>query len=111
MNRIPSDETILHLLDHLDDVPADALESEMLDFKRWEGARKSLSGAVEAAVCFASAEGGLVVFSVKDQTKSRTNATKARKNPLGMIVSRKSVVPPKSVQRVANEPPTGAAED
>lgn len=74
MKRIPSDETILHLLDRLHEVPADALESEVLDFKRWEGAKKSLSEAVEAAVCFANAEGGLVVFGVKDQTKGKANA-------------------------------------
>jgi ATP-dependent DNA helicase RecG len=74
MKRIPSDEIILHLLDRFDEVSADALESEVLDFKRWEGAKKSLSEAVAAAVCFANAEGGLVVFGVKDQTKGRANA-------------------------------------
>jgi hypothetical protein len=58
MKRIPSDEIILQLLDRLDEVPVDALESEVLDFKRWEGANNSLSEAVELAVCFANAEGG-----------------------------------------------------
>lgn len=74
MKRIPSDETILQLLDRLDEVPADALESEVLDFKRWEGAKRSLSEAVELSVCFANAEGGLAVFGVKDRIKGRTNA-------------------------------------
>jgi ATP-dependent DNA helicase RecG len=74
MKRIPSDETILQLLDRLDDVPADALESEVLDFKRWEGAKKSLSEAVELAVCFANAEGGFFVFGVKDRVKGRASA-------------------------------------
>jgi hypothetical protein len=40
MKRIPSYETILQLLDRLDEFPADELESEVLDFKRWEGAKK-----------------------------------------------------------------------
>lgn len=74
MTRVPSDETILQLLDRLDDVSADALESDVLDFKRWEGGRKSLSEAVTAAVCFANAEGGLTVFGVKDRVKGRANA-------------------------------------
>jgi ATP-dependent DNA helicase RecG len=74
MKRIPSDETVLKLLDRLDDVPVDALESEVLDFKRWEGAKKSLSEAVELAVCFANAEGGLAVFGVKDRVKGRASA-------------------------------------
>lgn len=74
MKRIPSDETVLQLLDRLHEVHVDELESEVLDFKRWEGAKKSLSEAVEAAVCFANAEGGLTVFGVKDRVKGRANA-------------------------------------
>jgi ATP-dependent DNA helicase RecG len=74
MKRIPSDEIILQLLDRLDEVPVDALESEVLDFKRWEGANNSLSEAVELAVCFANAEGGLSVFGVKDRVKGRASA-------------------------------------
>jgi ATP-dependent DNA helicase RecG len=71
MQRIPSDETILHLLDRLNETYADELESEVLDFKRWEGAKKSLSESVEMAVCFANAEGGLAVFGVKDRIRGR----------------------------------------
>jgi ATP-dependent DNA helicase RecG len=71
MNRIPSDEIVLQLLDRLMDGPADALESQVLDFKRWEGTKKSLSESVEMAVCFANAEGGLVVFGVKDRIRGR----------------------------------------
>ena len=72
MTHIPSPETIIHLLHRLDEVPADYLESEVLDFKRWEGAKKSLSAAVQMAICFANAEGGLVVFGVRDNVKGRT---------------------------------------
>lgn len=60
MTRIPSDETVLRLLDRLDENRAVELESEVLDFKGWEGPKKSLAEAVEMAVCFANAEGGLV---------------------------------------------------
>jgi ATP-dependent DNA helicase RecG len=74
MKRIPSDETLYQLLDRLDNVPADALESDVLGFKRWEGAKKFLSEAVAAAVCFANAEGGLTVFGVKDRVTGRANA-------------------------------------
>ncbi|MEA1866636.1 MAG: putative DNA binding domain-containing protein [Thermodesulfobacteriota bacterium] len=74
MTHIHSPETIIHLLHRLDDVPADRLESEVLDFKRWEGAKKSLSKAIQIAVCFANTEGGLVVFGVKDNVKGRTKA-------------------------------------
>ena len=50
------------------------MESEVLDFKRWEGAKKSLSEAVVLTVCFANAEGGLAVFGVKDRVKGRASA-------------------------------------
>ena len=74
MKRIPSDETILKLLDQLNHSPAEKLETEVLDFKRWEDAKKSLGVAIEMAVCFANAEGGLVVFGVRDQVKGRARA-------------------------------------
>ena len=38
MKRLPSCEEILALLDKLDHSPADALESDQLDFKRWQWA-------------------------------------------------------------------------
>jgi ATP-dependent DNA helicase RecG len=74
MTQIPSPETIIHLLHRLDEAPADHLESEILDFKRWEGAKNSLSEAVQMAICFANAEGGVVVFGVKDGVKGRGKA-------------------------------------
>jgi len=74
MKRIPSDEIVLQMLDRLNEVAADEMESEVLEFKHWEGAKKSLGEAVEMAVCFANAEGGLVVFGVKDRVKGRANA-------------------------------------
>ena len=74
MSRIPSDETVLRLLDRLDEVPAAEMESEVLEFKSWEGPKKSLAEAVEMAVCFANAEGGLVVFGIEDKVKGRAEA-------------------------------------
>jgi ATP-dependent DNA helicase RecG len=74
MKTIPSPETILQLLDRLDTTVADDLETEVLDFKRWQGAKESLAAAVELAVCFANADGGLIVFGVKDRVRGRDMA-------------------------------------
>jgi len=74
MKRIPSREEVLKLLDQLDEVPADDLETEVLEFKPWKGAKKSMGVAVEYAVCFANARGGLIVFGVKDRTRGRERA-------------------------------------
>jgi len=71
---IPSHEAILRLLDKIDNLPADQLESEVLDFKRWTDAKKSLAEAVQMAVCFANANGGVVVFGVKDDVRGRAKA-------------------------------------
>ena len=73
-NRIPSREEVLRVLDRLDAVPADELESQVLEFKPWEGAKTSMAVAVEMAVCFANAYGGLVVFGVKDRVVGRERA-------------------------------------
>jgi len=74
MKRIPSDEAVLRKIDKLDQVSADEMESEVLEFKGWDGGKKSLSEAVELAVCFANAEGGLAVFGIRDRVKGRYNA-------------------------------------
>ncbi len=68
MTTLPSAEAILAQLPLLDVKTADDLESETLDFKRWEDAKKSLAAAVEAAVCFANAEGGVIVFGGRERT-------------------------------------------
>jgi len=72
--KIPSREEVLKLLEQLDEVPADELESEVLDFKPWEEAKKSMAVAVEMTVCFANAHGGLIIFGVKDRTHGREKA-------------------------------------
>lgn len=74
MKRLPSREQVLVLLDRLDEEPADALESDVLDFKRWQGAKTSMKEAVEMAVCFANADGGVVVFGVRDRVVGRRQA-------------------------------------
>ena len=74
MTTIPSPETILQLLDRLEEVVADNLETEVLDFKRWRGAKESLAEAVEMAICFANAEGGVIVFGVNDRVRGRDKA-------------------------------------
>jgi ATP-dependent DNA helicase RecG len=74
MKRLPSREETLALLDRLEQEPADALESDVLDFKRWQDARASMSEAIEAAVCFANADGGVIVFGVRDRAVGRRQA-------------------------------------
>ncbi len=71
---IPQNEDIRDLLDQLDTCIADDLESQWLDFKPWEGAKESMRVAVEYAVCFANAGGGVVVFGVADQVRGREAA-------------------------------------
>jgi ATP-dependent DNA helicase RecG len=71
---IPTTEDILALLDRLDAVPADDLETQWLDFKPWQGPKDDMKVAVEYAACFANAEGGAVVFGVADRTRGRAKA-------------------------------------
>lgn len=71
---LPSNSDLLALLARLDEVSADALESERLDFKPWTGTREDMKVAVEYAVCFANAGGGVVVFGVDDKPVGRMKA-------------------------------------
>lgn len=71
---VPSDAELIALLARLEHEPADALESQWLDFKPWEGAKEAMKTAVEYAVCFANAQGGVVVFGVNDKLCGRAAA-------------------------------------
>ena len=53
---------IATLLQRLEGSAADDLETETLEFKPWNGHKDDLRVAVEYAVCFANAEGGVIVF-------------------------------------------------
>jgi ATP-dependent DNA helicase RecG len=72
--NIPTNSELLALLDRLDAQPAQELESEYLDFKSWTGTKEDLRTAVEYAVCFANAGGGVVVFGVDDRQHGRAAA-------------------------------------
>ena len=72
--NVPDNTALLALLARLDTQPAQELESEHLDFKAWTGPKEDLRTAVEYAVCFANAGGGVVVFGVDDRRKGRTAA-------------------------------------
>lgn len=74
MSGVLSDAELLALLARLDREPADALESQWLDFKPWQDAKSDLKVACEYAVCFANAEGGMLVFGVSDKTVGRDRA-------------------------------------
>jgi ATP-dependent DNA helicase RecG len=71
---IPKNDEILALLDRLDEMPADALEGIHLDFKPWNDPKSCMKLAVEYAVCFANADGGVIVFGVADFVRGRTAA-------------------------------------
>lgn len=67
---------ILALLDRLEEVPADELEGQTLDFKEWDtrSKEKALDVLVEMAVCMANGGGGTVVFGVRDKAVGRAQA-------------------------------------
>ena len=79
---IPSNDEILKLLDQLDlGKCADDLETEWLDFKGYNDAKEEKRLATEYAVCFANAEGGVVVFGVDDKARGgRAKAIKGTKS-------------------------------
>lgn len=71
---IPTNTDILMLLARLDAEIADDLETQWLDFKPWTSPKEDMRVAIEYAVCFANAQGGVVVFGVADKTRGRTAA-------------------------------------
>lgn len=63
------------LLARLDEVEADALESQDLDFKEWPADnRHAIRLAVDVAVCMANGGGGTVVLGVRDRLVGRARA-------------------------------------
>jgi len=71
---IPTNSEILACLDRLDTEIADNLETQWLEFKPWTSPKDDMKVAVEYAVCFANAQGGVVVFGVADKVRGRTAA-------------------------------------
>lgn len=69
-----TDDELSELLARLDAEPADALESQWLDFKPWQDAKSDLKVACEYAACFANAQGGTLVFGVADKVVGRRAA-------------------------------------
>jgi len=75
MKVTPSREDILKLLDRLDNEPAGALESDVVEFLSWlDNTKDNLENAIELAACFANANGGVIVFGVRDRFTGRKNA-------------------------------------
>ena len=65
------------LLERLDDEPADALESDVLEFKSSKVNAKSIR---ESVVAFANAQGGTLVIGVADRSRSRNAAIEGIEN-------------------------------
>lgn len=63
------------LLERLDEVEADSLESQDVDFKEWPAdERHAIRLAVDVAVCMANGGGGTVVLGVRDRVVGRSRA-------------------------------------
>lgn len=75
-------QDVRELLDRLDEVEADALEAQDLDFKRWDG--RSLSDMrrtlIDVAVCMAMA-GAHVTFQPMNEREMRAGHFRAHFDP------------------------------
>jgi len=72
--NLPTDSEIHGLLDRLAAETADDLESQELEFKPWTDAKSDMKVAIEYAVAFANADGGVVIFGVDDRKRGRAAA-------------------------------------
>ena len=71
---VPTNDEIVETLARLETHTSDDLETQCLEFKPWNGPKDDLRLAVEYAVCFANAEGGVIVFGVGDRVRGRNKA-------------------------------------
>jgi len=72
---MPTKEEIKAEIKHLDGHAADALESDVLEFKAWDEDVRSLHRMLrEHVVCFANARGGTIVLGVRDHARTRKEA-------------------------------------
>lgn len=74
--QCPTSAEIATLLDRLNAVTADDMETEFLEFKPWlPDMKDNMRIALEYAACFANHPGGgVIVFGVKDRTRGRAQA-------------------------------------
>lgn len=71
---VPTNAEILGLLDRLEHETANELEGQALEFKPWTDSKQCMKVAVEYSACFANADGGVIVFGVRDQVRGRSSA-------------------------------------
>lgn len=89
-DRVPFVQKILdarELLQQLEGATAASLESETLEFKRWNGDAKSMRRKVrESVVALANQSGGYLVLGVEDQTVGRAAISGVPDIDLGDLV-------------------------
>jgi ATP-dependent DNA helicase RecG len=72
---VRSSAEIKKLLERLDEVTAEELEDETLEFKPWERDPRALARLLrEYVVCLANARGGTIVLGIRDRVRRREEA-------------------------------------
>jgi ATP-dependent DNA helicase RecG len=73
---MPTKQELLDLFDRLDEVKADELEDQRLDFKEWDtkSYKDTAAKILEAVICMANGGGGTVVVGVNDKKIGRKQA-------------------------------------
>ena len=71
-------DQLKHLLGRLDGEPADALESDTIEFKSWDDSASSYKSQLkeirETVIAFANAAGGYLLLGVADRKRTRADA-------------------------------------
>lgn len=71
---VPTNDEALATRDRLDTCVADDLETQWLEFEPWQTTKGEMRVAVEYAVAFANAEGGVIVLGIADKIRGWKNA-------------------------------------
>ena len=103
---------IVDLLNQLDRVPADSLETPTLDFKEWDrrGMNMAVEATIEHVVCMANGGGGTLILGVHDKKKGRKQAILGVPPEVDANTLRKSIYDKTSPQIMPSIKPLRVAE-